>query len=302
MEATLTATPPVPIPLDQRDGFIWYNGDLVPWGDAKLHILTHGLHYGSCVFEGERAYSGKIFRLHEHSLRLIESASILGFEIPYDVDAIDDACVSVLTANALSNAYVRPLAWRGCEALGVSAQLNRINMAIAVWDWPSYFSSEDQERGIRLDIALYRRPSPEMAPCHAKAAGLYMICTLSKHRAESRGYSDAMMLDWRGRVAETTGANMFFVCDDVIHTPVPDCFLDGITRRAVISLASARGYEVVERPIMPDELEGFSECFITGTAAEVTAVSEIGPYRFVPSDITRDLQADYLSLVGSDAD
>ena len=285
------------IAFDQRDGFIWMNGDMQPWADTKVHVLTHGLHYGSCVFEGERAYNGTIFKLREHTERLLYSANELGFELPYSVEEIDDACIKTLEANGLTDGYIRPVAWRGSEMMGVSAQQNRINVAIAAWEWPSYFDPEERLKGIRLDMAKYRRPSPETAPCHAKAAGLYMICTLSKHEAESKGYADAMMLDYRGQVAEATGANMFFVQDDVIHTPTPDCFLDGITRRTVIELARARGHEIVERAIMPDELADFSECFITGTAAEVTPVSEIGPYKFTPSDISKNLMDDYTALV-----
>jgi branched-chain amino acid aminotransferase len=287
----------VSIAFDQRDGFIWMNGDMQPWADTKVHVLTHGLHYGSCVFEGERAYNGTIFKLREHTERLFYSANELGFELPYSVDEIDEACIKTLEANGLTDGYIRPVAWRGSEMMGVSAQQNRINVAVAAWEWPSYFDPEQRLKGIRLDMAKYRRPSPETAPCHAKAAGLYMICTLSKHEAESKGYADAMMLDYRGQVAEATGANMFFVQDGVIHTPSPDCFLDGITRRTVIELARGRGHEIVERAIMPEELSDFSECFITGTAAEVTPVSEIGPYRFTPSDISKNLMDDYTALV-----
>ena len=285
------------IAFDQRDGFIWMNGDMQPWADTKVHVLTHGLHYGSCVFEGERAYDGTIFKLREHTERLFYSANELGFDLPYSVEEIDGACIETLEANGLTDGYIRPVAWRGSEMMGVSAQQNRINVAIAAWEWPSYFDPEERLKGIRLDIAKYRRPSPETAPCQAKAAGLYMICTLSKHEAESKGYADAMMLDYRGQVAEATGANMFFVQDAVILTPTPDCFLDGITRRTVIELARARGHDIVERAIMPDELADFSECFITGTAAEVTPVSEIGPYKFIPSDISKNLMDDYTALV-----
>ena len=284
--------------FDQRDGFIWMNGALIPWTDARVHVLTHGLHYASSVFEGERAYAGALFKLREHTERLIYSAKELGFEIPYTVDEIDAACSETLEAKGLVDGYLRPVAWRGSEMMGVSAQNNRINLAIAAWEWPSYFDPEERLKGIRLDMADYRRPSPETAPCHAKAAGLYMICTLSKHAAESKGYADALMLDWRGRVAEATGANVFFVDKGVLHTPEPDCFLDGITRRTVMDLARARGLEIVERAIMPEEMENFSECFITGTAAEVTPVSEIGPYKFTPGDISINLLNDYLALVG----
>ena len=286
--------------FDQRDGFIWMNGTLIPWTDARVHVLTHGLHYASSVFEGERAYAGAIFKLREHTERLIYSAKELGFEIPYAAGEIDAACIETLEANGLVDGYLRPVAWRGSEMMGVSAQNNRINLAIAAWEWPSYFDPEERLKGIRLDMADYRRPSPETAPCHAKAAGLYMICTLSKHAAESKGYADALMLDWRGHVAEATGANVFFVDSGVLHTPEPDCFLDGITRRTVMDLARARGLEIIERAIMPEEMENFSECFITGTAAEVTPVSEIGPYKFTPGDISINLLNDYLALVGGD--
>lgn len=287
------------IAFDQIDGFIWMNGEMLPWGDCQVHVLTHGLHYGSCVFEGERAYNGEIYELRAHTERLFYSARELGFEIPYSVEEIDAACVATLEANGLTNGYIRPVAWRGSEMMGVSAQENKINVAVAAWEWPSYFDPAERMRGIRLDIAKYKRPSPETAPCHAKAAGLYMICTLSKHEAEAKGYADAMMLDYRGQVAEATGANLFFIKDGVIFTPTPDCFLDGITRRTVIDLARARDYEIIERAIMPDELEGFSECFITGTAAEVTPVSEIGPYRFSPGEITKALMEDYTRAVGA---
>ncbi len=285
------------VPFDQLDGHIWMNGDFVPWKDAKIHVLTHGLHYASSVFEGERAYGGQIFKLTEHSERLHESARILGFTIPWSVEEIDQACIELLAKQGFEDAYVRPVAWRGSEMMGVSAQKNRINMAIAIWQWPSYFDPEQRLKGIRLDIAEYRRPDPRTAPSKSKAAGLYMICTLSKHAAEAKGYADALMFDWRGRVAEATGANIFFVKDGVLHTPDPDCFLNGITRRTVIDLAKRRGFELVERAIMPDELEGFEQCFLTGTAAEVTPVSEIGPYRFEVGDITRTLMNDYMAEV-----
>ena len=285
------------IPFDQRDGFIWFNGDLVPWADAKIHVLTHGLHYASCVFEGERVYGGEIFKLREHTERLFFSAETLGFEIPYTIEEIDDACRKAVNAQNIVDGYVRPFAWRGSEMMGVSAQNNKINVAVASWEWPSYFDPEQRKKGIRVDLAKFKRPSPETIPCHAKAAGLYMICTLSKHAAEKKGYADALMLDYRGFVAEMTGANVFFVQDGVIYTPTPDCFLDGITRRTVMDLARRRGYEIVERHIKPEELSDFSECFITGSAAEVTAVSEIGPYTFQPSQITFNLMDDYSAEV-----
>ncbi|MDP2732814.1 MAG: branched-chain amino acid aminotransferase [Hoeflea sp.] len=285
------------VPFDQLEGEIWFNGEFVPWKDAKIHVLTHGLHYASAVFEGERAYGGEIFKLTEHTERLHTSGDILGFKIPYSVAEIDRACVELLARQGFADAYVRPIAWRGSEMMGVSAQNNRINLAIAIWQWPSYFKPEERMKGIRLDIAEYCRPDPRTAPCRSKAAGLYMICTLSKHRAEARGYADALMLDWRGQVAEATGANVFFVQDGKIHTPTPDCFLDGITRRTVIGLAKKRGYEVIERAIMPEELDGFEECFLTGTAAEVTPVSEIGPYNFSVGEIAMNLVNDYMAEV-----
>jgi branched-chain amino acid aminotransferase len=288
-------------PFDDRDGFIWMNGEFIPWRDAKLHVLSHGLHYASAVFEGERAYGGAIFKLDEHTRRLHDSANMLGFTIPYTVEQIDEACRETLERQGLSDGYIRPIAWRGSEMMGVSAQKNKINLAIAAWPWPSYFKSEERLKGIRLDIAQYRRPDPMTAPSKSKAAGLYMICTLSKHAAEEKGYADALMLDWRGRIAEATGANIFFVRDGDIHTPDPDCFLDGITRRSVIGLAEARGWNVIERPIMPDEMASFSECWLTGTAAEVTPVSEIGPYSFTPGEKSLLLMEDYTKLVGNRA-
>ncbi|WP_273726604.1 branched-chain amino acid aminotransferase [Brucella gallinifaecis] len=281
------------IPFDQREGFIWQDGEFVAWKDAKVHVLTHGLHYASAVFEGERAYGGEIFKLTEHTERLHESARILGFEIPYSVEEIDNACRELLKKQGFEDAYVRPIAWRGSESLGVSAQNNRIHLAIAIWQWPSYFSPEEKMKGIRLDIAEYCRPDPRTAPSRSKAAGLYMICTISKHAAEAKGYADALMLDWRGQVAEATGANVFFVKDGALHTPKPDCFLDGITRRTIIDLAKRRGLEILERVIMPEELADFSECFLCGTAAEVTPVSEIGKYKFTPGEITSLLMQDY---------
>jgi branched-chain amino acid aminotransferase len=283
--------------FDQRDGVIWLDGKLVPWTDARLHVLSHGLHYASAVFEGERAYGGEIFKSTEHSERLKRSGEILDFTIPYSIQEIDAAKRLVLEKNGQKDAYVRPIAWRGSEMMGVSAQQNTIHLAIATWEWPSYFDPAQRLKGIRLDLADYRRPDPKTAPTLAKAAGLYMICTISKHKAERKGYADAMMLDWEGRVAECTGANIFFVKDGRIHTPIADCFLDGITRRTTIELAKRRGIEVVERRIMPDELTGFSECFITGTAAEVTAVSEIADWRFTPAMITQHLMDDYTAEV-----
>ena len=285
------------VPFDEMAGLIWFDGRLIPGPEAKIHVLTHGLHYASTVFEGERAYRGVIFRSKEHSERLKHSAALLDFDIPYSVAEIETAKRLVVERNAQPDAYVRPIAWRGSEQLGVSAQNNRIHLAIATWEWPSYFDPAQRFKGIRLDLAEYRRPDPKTAPCLAKAAGLYMICTVSKHRAERRGYADAMMLDWEGRVAECTGANIFFIRDGRIHTPIADCFLAGITRATAIELAKKRGIEVVERRIMPDELAGFSECFITGSAAEVTAVSEIAQWKFTPGAITQTLMADYTAEV-----
>ena len=285
------------LPFDQRDGFIWFNGKIVPWADAKLHVLSHGLHYGSCVFEGERAYGGRIFKSTEHSARLKRSGEILDFVVPYSTAELDAAKQLVLDKNGLKDAYLRPVAWRGSEMMAVSAQANTIHVAIATWEWPSMFDMATKMKGIRLDIADYRRPDPRTAPCLSKAAGLYMICTISKHRAERKGYADALMLDWEGRVAECTGANVFFVQDGKIHTPIADCFLDGITRQTVIGLAKARGIEVIERRIMPEELGSFSECFLTGTAAEITPVSEIGPYRYAPAELTRGLIEDFNAAV-----
>ncbi|HVJ78010.1 MAG TPA: branched-chain amino acid aminotransferase [Hyphomicrobium sp.] len=285
------------VPYHDRDGLIWMDGTLVPWREAEVHVLTHALHYASSVFEGERAYQGEIFKLTEHTERLVESAKILDFEIPYSVAEIDQACRDTIAANKLSDCYVRPLAWRGSEQMGVSAQQTKIHLAIAAWNWGSYFPMELRLKGIRVAHAKYRRPDSACAPSKAKAAGLYMICTIEKHRAERAGYSDALMLDYRGHVAECTGANIFLIKDGVIHTPTPDCFLDGITRRTVIDLAKARGIEVVTRTILPEELGSFSECFITGTAAEVTPVSEIGEHRYKPGAITETLLNDYMELV-----
>ncbi|WP_036263650.1 branched-chain amino acid aminotransferase [Methylocapsa aurea] len=283
--------------FDQRDGFIWMNGALKAWADAKLHVLSHGLHYASCVFEGERAYGGRIFKSTEHSERFKTSAELLDFEIPYSVAELDAIKQLVVDKNNFQNCYVRPIAWRGSEMMAISAQNSTIHVAIAVWDWPSMFDIEQKMKGIKLDIAEYRRPDPQTSPCRAKAAGLYMICTISKHRAERRGYADAMMLDWQGRVAECTGANIFFTSGGAIHTPIADCFLDGITRRTVIDLARRRGVEVIERRILPEELTGFEECFICGTGAEVTPVSEVGPYKFTPGALSRALIDDYSAEV-----
>jgi branched-chain amino acid aminotransferase len=285
------------VPFDQREGVIWMNGEFVPWKDAKVHVLTHGLHYGSGVFEGERAYGGEVFKLTEHTQRLFDSAEMLDMKIPFTVAEIDAATRETLKRQGFVDAYVRPIVWRGSEMMGVAAQNTKINVAIAIWQWPSYFDPTQLEKGIRLDIAEFRRPDPMTAPSKAKAVGLYMICTISKHKAERKGYADAMMLDWRGQVAECTGANIFFVKNGEIHTPTPDCFLDGITRRTVIGLAQKRQLKVIERAIMPEELAGFEQCFIVGTAAEVTPVGEIGPYKFTVGDLSRTLRTDYLNEV-----
>jgi branched-chain amino acid aminotransferase len=282
---------------EDHDGFIWYNDQLCPWRDAKLHVLSHGLHYASAVFEGERAYGGEIYKLNDHTERLVAGARVMDFEVPYSVEQINAACREVVVANNLTDCYVRPIAWRGSEMMGVSAQRTRINLAIAAWDWGSYFPMEERLKGIRLDWAQYRRPDPATAPAKTKAAGLYMICTLEKHRAEKRGYADALMLDWRGRIAECTGANIFFVKGSELHSPTPDCFLDGITRRTVKGLAEKRGYTCIDRTIMPDELGQFNECFIVGTAAEVTPVAEIGGHVFTPGAVSETLLKDYMAEV-----
>jgi branched-chain amino acid aminotransferase len=285
------------VPFDDRDGWIWLDGQFVPWREAKVHVLTHALHYASAVFEGERMYGGEIFELTQHTERLFRSAEILDFQIPYTVAEIDAACKETCAKNGLTDCYVRPIAWRGSEQIGVSAQQTKIHVAIAVWEWPSYFNPEERAKGIRLTFAKYKRPSPETAPTASKAVGLYMICTISKHAAEREGYADALMVDWRGYIAESTGANIFLIKDGVIHTPTPDCFLDGITRRTVIRLAQQRGFEVVERHIPLEELPSFSEVFIVGTAAEVTPVAEIGPHVFKPGNISLSLMDDYSQLV-----
>ncbi|HEX5775124.1 MAG TPA: branched-chain amino acid aminotransferase [Caulobacteraceae bacterium] len=285
------------VPFDDRDGVIWLDGQFVPWREAKVHVLTHALHYASAVFEGERMYGGEIFELTQHTERLFRSAEILDFQIPFTVAEIDAACKETCARNGLTDCYVRPIAWRGSEQIGVSAQQTKIHVAIAAWEWPSYFQPEERARGIRLTFAKYRRPDPATAPTASKAVGLYMICTISKHAAEREGYADALMLDWRGYIAESTGANIFLVRDGVIHTPTPDCFLDGITRRTVMRLARERGFEIVERHISGEELPTFSEVFIVGTAAEVTPVAEIGPHTFRPGNISLSLMDDYAQLV-----
>ncbi|HEY3918725.1 MAG TPA: branched-chain amino acid aminotransferase [Stellaceae bacterium] len=285
-------------PFDERDGTIWFDGKLVPWRDAKVHVLTHALHYASSVFEGERIYNGRIFKLREHSQRLIDSACILGFTIPWSLEEIEAASNETVRASGVADGYVRPIAWRGPEQMGVSAQLTKIHMAIAVWDdWKAYFTPEARSKGIRMAWSKWARPAPTTAPTAAKCSGLYMICTLSKHAAEAEGFDDALMLDWRGQVAEATGANIFLGIDGVLHTPTPDCFLDGITRRAAMGLATARQIKVIERAIMPDELKQAQEVFVTGSAAEVTPVTQIGEHKFPVGPITKQLMADFDKLV-----
>lgn len=289
------------VPFDNRDGWIWLDGRFVPWRDAQLHVLSHALHYGSAVFEGERMYEGRIFELEAHTRRLFRSAELLDFEIPFTEDEINRASTEACERNGLSNCYVRPIAWRGSEQLSVSALRTRTRVAIAVWDWPKYFDAARFQRGVRLCWAKYRRPAADAAPTAAKAAGLYMICTISKNAAERAGYDDALMLDSTGAIAETTGANIFLVRGGALYTPSPDCFLDGITRQTVIRLARDAGLRVVETRIEPEALSSFSECFIVGTAAEVTPVGEIGEHRFTPGALTFDLVERYSALVRAHA-
>ena len=284
------------IPFDDRDGFIWMDGQIIAWRDAKTHVLTHGLHYGSCVFEGERAYGGVIFKSRTHSERLHKSAEIMGFEIPYSVDELEAAKAELLRLNNIVDGYVRPVAWRGSEMMAISAQQTKIHVAIAMWPWPSMYKPEIKEKGIRLTLADYKRPSPECAPVASKAAGLYMICTISKHKAEKAGFQDALMLDYRGYLAEATGANLFLVMDGEIHTPTPDCFLNGITRQTVIDLARSNGFTVHERHIKPEELVRTQEVFLTGSAAEITPVGEIDGQKFVVGNVTKSLMAAYSAL------
>ena len=282
------------IPFDDRDGFIWINGQMVPWREAKTHILCHGLHYSSSVFEGERSYNSKIFKSAEHTARLRESCNFLDFDLPMSDEEMEKIKYEVLDANGIIDGYLRPFCWRGSEMMAISAQDTTINVGVAAWNWPSYFDPETKMKGITLDIADWRRPSPESAPVQAKAAGLYMICTLAKHSAERKGFQDALMLDYRGYVAEATGANIFFVMNDgKIHTPTADCFLNGITRRTVIDLARKIGWEVQERHIHLHELENVKEAFLTGTAAEITPISKIGTFTFQPDLVCRSLVEAY---------
>jgi len=286
------------IPYDKRDGKIWYNNELVDWTDVKMHVLSHGLHYASCVFEGERVYDGEIFKLEEHTKRFFYSAKRMGFEIPYSEDEINKASKKIVSAQNVLNGYVRPVAWRGSEMMAISAQKTKIHVAIATWEWGSYFDPKLKVEGIKLNISNWRRPAPNTIPWDTKAAGLYMICTLSKHEAEKQGYTDSLMLDYEGYVAEATGANVFFKDKDGnLHTPTPDCFLDGITRRTVIEIAKSKKIKVIERKIKPEELSNFVGCFLTGTAAEVTPVSQIEKFNYKVCSTIIDLSESYQAKV-----
>jgi len=284
------------IPFDKRSGYIWLDGAFVPWEDAKLHVLTHGLHYASCVFEGERSYNGKIFKSEAHTDRFFNSANILDLDLPYDKDTINHAKYETLKKQNLTDAYLRVFAWRGSDMMAIAAKGNRTHVAIAAWEWPSYFTLEQKKQGLKLDIAEWKRPSPESAPHDAKAAGLYMICTLSKHKAERNGFSDALMADYRGYVAEATGANVFFIKNGALHTPKPDCFLNGITRQTIIELAHEMQVPVIERHISFDELGDFSECFLTGSAAEVTPISQIKDTHYTVGDLSIQFMTRYKTL------
>ncbi len=286
------------IPYDKRSGKIWFNGHAVDWSEANIHVLNHGLHYASCVFEGERVYDGEIFKLEEHTERLFYSAKRMGIKVPYTQKEINDACKNIVNIQKVQNGYVRPVIWRGSEMMAISAQKNKIHVAIATWEWGSYFDPKLKSKGIRLNISSWRRPNPNSIPWDTKAAGLYMICTLSKHEAESNGYTDSLMLDHEGNIAEATGANIFFKNETgELHTPTPDSFLDGITRREVIKLAKSKGIKVIERKIKPEEMKNFVGCFLTGTAAEVTPVSEINEYKFKTCNTITDLNESYQILV-----
>jgi len=287
-----------PIPFDKRAGKIWFNGQTVNWPDVKIHVLSHGLHYASCVFEGERVYDGEIFKLAEHTERLFHSASRLGFEIPYNQESLNKACIDIVKIQNVKNGYVRPVVWRGSEMMAISAQKTKIHVAIATWDWGSYFDPNLKLKGIKLNISKWRRPAPNTIPWDTKASGLYMICTLSKHEAEKEGFADSLMLDYQENIAEATGANIFFKNKEgELHTPVPDSFLDGITRRSIIEIAKSKNIKIIERKIKPDELTQFVGCFLTGTAAEVTPVSQIENYKFIVCDLIKDLSESYQSLV-----
>lgn len=288
-------------PFHDRDGVIWFDGKMVDWRSANIHVLTHALHYAGAVFEGERVYGGRVFKLREHTQRLIDSAKIMGYALPYNLQQLEEATLATVAAQKIVDGYVRPVAWRGSDMMGVAAQKNRIHVAIACWQWPSYFDPEARSKGIRLTWGRWKRPSPETAPVAAKASNLYAICTLNKHEAEQNGFHDALMLDWRGHVAEATGANFFMVKDGVLHTPTPDCFLNGITRQTVIELAKRRGISVVERTIMPEELKGADEVFLTGSAAEVTAIGLIGDNTYTVGPITLALADDYSKEVRKSA-
>jgi branched-chain amino acid aminotransferase len=287
-----------PIPFDKRSGKIWFNGEAVNWPDVKIHVLNHGLHYASCVFEGERVYDGKIFKLEEHTQRLFHSASRLGFKIPYSLQSLNNACRDIVNVQKVKNGYVRPVVWRGSEMMAISAQKTKIHVAIAAWEWGSYFDPNLKLKGIKLNISKWRRPAPNTIPWDTKASGLYMICTLSKHEAEREGFTDSLMLDYQDNIAEATGANIFFKTDSgELHTPIPDSFLDGITRRSIIELAKLKKIKIVERKIKPQELSKFVGCFLTGTAAEVTPVSQINEYKFTVCDVIKDLSESYQTLV-----
>ena len=286
------------LPFDDRDGYIWLDGDIVLWREAKSHVLSHALHYGSQVFEGERSYNGKIFKSNLHTKRLKKSCEYLDFKLPIIEEKVDQLKHDLLEKNNLIDAYVRPFCWRGADTMGVAANDTRIHMAISVWDWPSYFDFETKMKGIKLNISQWKRPSPASAPVHAKASGLYMICTLSKNMAERHGYQDSLMLDYRGYIAEATGANIFFVMkDNKIHSPIPDCFLNGITRQTIIEIAKKKNYDIIERHILPEEMSNAVECFLTGTAAEVTPVSQIDKYNFFPGDVTTQLIEEFNNFV-----
>ena len=286
------------IPYDKRSGKIWFNGKTVEWGDANIHILNHGLHYASCVFEGERVYEGEIFKLEEHTERLFYSAKRMGITVPYTQAEINDACRNIVNIQKVQNGYVRPVIWRGSEMMAISAQQTKIHVAIATWEWGSYFDPKLKIEGIKLNISSWRKPSPDSIPWDTKASGLYMINTLSKHEAEAKGYVDSLMLDHQGYVAEATGANVFFKnTAGELHTPIPDSFLDGITRRSVIGIAKSKGIKVIERKIQPEEMKNFVGCFLTGTAAEVTPVSQIDKYDFNLCETITDLNDSYQILV-----